>query len=208
MRQQQREFHRERNRLLVTAIIRHLPISCLRIKNGVEGKLGQTRLNISRSGSTVASKYVSPVSLSVDEQILLSQLHQGVANRSIAMRVELHGVAHDVSHLVVASVVHTLHRVQYTALHRLQTILDTWHRTFKNNVRSIVEKPVLIHATKMVNGRGIKPVYRLVVRMLFRGLVHVVVFYCSLVFDIVVHIAVGNFKVTVIFPPHESTERD
>ena len=38
-------------------------------------------------------------------------LHESVADGRVAMRMELHGVADDIRHLVVASVVHAFHRV-------------------------------------------------------------------------------------------------
>ena len=79
-------------------------------------------LNISEDvsgGSTVAGENISPVSLGIHQQFFLSDLYQRIANRSIAMWVKLHGVSYDICHLVVATVVHSLHRVKDAALHRL-----------------------------------------------------------------------------------------
>ena len=77
--------------------------------------------------------------------------------------MELHGMSHDVRHLVVPTVVHAFHGVQDAALHRLQTVLDMGDGTFQNNVRSIVQEPVLVHTAQVVYGSRIEAVYRFVV---------------------------------------------
>ena len=62
------------------------------------------------------------------------------------MRVIFHGVSHDISHLVVASVVNLLHGMQDSALHRLQTIVDLRHGAVEDDIRGVVQEPVLEHA--------------------------------------------------------------
>ena len=84
------------------------------------------------------------------------------------MRVELHSVSDDVRHLVEASVVHALHRVEYASLHRLQAVLDMRHSAFQDYVGCVVEEPVLIHSAKVVYGRCVEAVNRLVVGMFAR----------------------------------------
>ena len=83
------------------------------------------------------------------------------------MRMELHGMSYDICHLVVASVVQALHRVQDTSLNRLQSIVDMRNRTFQNNIRSIVQKPVLVHTAQLVFYSFVALVDRLIVRMCF-----------------------------------------
>ena len=163
--QKQRKLGRQRYRFLVTTVVRELPFGGLRIEHHVERKLRKACLDVSRSRSTVAGEYVSPVTLAVYEQILLSHLHQSIAYRGVAVRMELHGMAHNVSHLVESAVVHTLHRVEYASLHGFQAVLNMGHGTLKYDVRGIVEKPVLIHAAQMMNGRCVKTVHRLVIGM-------------------------------------------
>ena len=167
--QQQREFHGQGHRLLVASVVAHLPISGLRVEDRLKGKLRESCLDISGSGGTVTGEDVTPVALRVDEQILLSELHESVADGGVAVRVELHGVSHDVGHLVVASVVHALHRVKDTALHRFQSILDLRHSALKDDIGGIVQKPVLVHAAEMMHGRGIKAVGGLVVGVCILG---------------------------------------
>ena len=167
--QQQREFHGQGHRLLVASVVAHLPLGGLRVEDCLKGKLREARLDISGSGGTVTGEDVAPVALRVDEQILLPKLYESVADGSIAVRVELHGVSHDVGHLVVASVVHALHRVKDTALHRFQSILDLRHSALKDDIGGIVQKPVLVHAAEMMHGRGIEAVGGLVVGVLVLG---------------------------------------
>ena len=87
------------------------------------------------------------------------------------MRVELHGMSHDVCHLIISAVVHALHRVQNTALHGFQSVLDVWHGTFQNDVRGIVQEPALIHTAQVVNGSSVESVHGLIVRMTLRRVV-------------------------------------
>ena len=87
----------------------------------------------------------------VDEQFLLPQLHQRVANGGVAVGVELHGVSHDVGHLVVASVVQPLHGVQDASLHGFQPVVDVGHGALQDDVGGIVQKPVLVHAAQLVS---------------------------------------------------------
>ena len=111
------------DRLVLTAVVTLHPFRRLGVKHRLQGKLTQSCLNVTRSGGTVTGQDVSPVSLAVNEQIFLAQLHQRVTNRRIAVRVVLHRLSDDVRHLVVLAVIHRLHRMQYTTLYRLESIL-------------------------------------------------------------------------------------
>ena len=106
----------------------------LGIEYCLKGELTQSRLDVTRGSSAGTSQDVSPVSLSIDEQVFLSQLHEGIADGSIAMWVELHGVAYDIRHLVIAPVIHSFHRVKDASLHRLQTVFYMRHGTFQYDV--------------------------------------------------------------------------
>ena len=150
LRQQQRELNRQVNRFVLTAVIRLHPLGSLGIKNGLQRKLGQPCLDITRSCRAITRQYISPVSLAINEQILLAELNKGITDRSITVRVILHSLTNDVRHLVVLAVIHRLHGVQDTALYRLQTILDSRHSTLEYHIRSIVQEPVLVHARKMI----------------------------------------------------------
>ena len=161
--QQQWEFHRQGDRLFVATIVGHLPVGGLGVENSIEGKLAQSCLNISGSSSSVARQDVTPVTLCVDEQVLLSHLHQCVTNTGVAVGVELHGVSYNVCYLIISAVVHALHGVQNAALYGFQTVLDMWHGTLQNNIGGVVQEPVLIHAAQMMHGSSVETVYGLIV---------------------------------------------
>ena len=77
---QQRELDRQGNRLLVPAIIAPLPFGRLGIEDNIEGKLRQTCLNVTTCSSIVTSNDVAPVSLTVNKQVLLSELNKRILN--------------------------------------------------------------------------------------------------------------------------------
>ncbi len=81
----------------------------------------------------------------------MAKLHQGVFYRRVAMRVILHGCAHDVGHLIEMTVIDSLHGVENTPLHRLEAILDIRDSTLENHVRGIFKKPCLIHTAQMMS---------------------------------------------------------
>ena len=152
--QQQRIFCRQGHRFLVTAVVREFPFGGLGIEKYVECKLCQASFDVTWRGSLVTCEDVSPRSLAVDEQVLASHLRQGVDYRGIAMGVELHGFACNVRHLVVTAVVHAFHGVEYAPLHRFQTVAHMGDGTLKDDVRGIVEKPVLVHPCQRVRTFG------------------------------------------------------
>ena len=165
LRQEQRKLHGQRDRLLVATVVTQLPLGCFRVEHHVERELRQPRLDVSASRRSVARQDVSPVSLRVDEQVLLPQLHERVLDGSVAVGMELHRVAHDVRHLVISAVVHPLHRVHNSSLHGLETVLDVGNGAVENRIRRIVEEPRLIHPRQVVHHRGVEAVHRLVVGM-------------------------------------------
>ena len=122
--QQQRELRRQRYRLLVTSVVTELPLGGLGIEDGVKGELRQARLDITRCCGAVAGEDISPVSLSLHKEVLLSHLYKSVADGGVAVRVELHGVTNDVSHLVKASVVHSFHGVHDASLYGFEAVND------------------------------------------------------------------------------------
>ena len=134
LRQQQWELHWQCDGLLVAAVVAELPLRGLGVEHGVERKFRQSCLDVSGRCGAVAGQYVAPVALCVNEQVLLSQLHQRVAYGGVAVGVELHGVAHNVGHLVVSAVVHAFHGVQYAPLHGFQSVLDVWHGALQYHV--------------------------------------------------------------------------
>ena len=147
--QKQRELHRQNQRFRLSSVVGHCPLRRFRIEHRFQRKFRQTCFDVTGSSGTVSRKNVTPVTLAFHKQILLSELHERIADGSVTVRVILHRMSHDVRHLVETSVVGFLHRMQNTPLHRLQSVEDMRHGTFENHIRSVVEKPVLVHSRQV-----------------------------------------------------------
>ena len=148
--EQQRELCRQCHGLGLASVVGHCPVGSLGIVQHLKSERRESRLDVTPCRSRSSGEHVTPVSLSFHEQLLLSELNERIVNRLVAVRVILHGVAHDVGHLVEASVVECLHRVQDASLYGLQTVGYVGYGTFKYNVGSIVEKPALVHSTQLM----------------------------------------------------------
>jgi len=146
LRQEQRELHRQEHRLLVAAIVAQLPFRGLRVEDDIGRELAQPGLDVPRGRRTVAGQDVPPVALGVDQQVLLTQLHERISDAGIPVRVVLHGVPDDVGHLVVPAVIQVLHGVQDAPLHGFQAIVQGGHGTLQDHVAGIVQEPFPVHA--------------------------------------------------------------
>ena len=147
--EQQGELDGQSEGFTFASVIGESPVGHFGVVNRIQGEFAQTGFDVTTSCGTVSSQDVAPVTLGVDEQLLLSQLHQGAVDGGVTMRVVLHRQAHDIGHLVVVSVVSLFHGVHDAPLHRLEAVLDVWHGTLENDIGGIVEKPVLVHATQL-----------------------------------------------------------
>ena len=146
--EQQREFHRQGDRLLAAAVVAGDPVGGFRVEDDFDGELGEAGLDVARGGRAVAGEDVAPVALGVDEQILLPESDDGVADRLVAVRVVVHRVADDVGDLVVAAVVHFLHGVQDAALDGLEAVVEVRHGALEDDVAGVIEEIVGIHRSK------------------------------------------------------------
>ena len=50
------------------------------------------------------------------------------------MRVILHSITHDIGYLIETTIIESLHRVEYTALHGLEAVLNMRHSTLEYHV--------------------------------------------------------------------------
>ncbi len=148
--EQQGEFDRQVDRFFLTTVVRQHPLRSLGVEYRLQGELRQPSLDITGSSGTIAGQDIAPVTLAIDQQVFLSQLHQRIADRGIAVGVILHGLTDNVGHLVHLAVVHALHGVQYTTLNGLESVFDSGHSSFQNDIRSIVQEPVLVHAGQVI----------------------------------------------------------
>ena len=81
------------------------------------------------------------------------------------MRMELHGMTHDVGDLIVTPVVEPSHGMKNTTLHRLESIVDVRHGPLKNHVGGIIQEPILVHAGKMICDMRVILVRNLIARV-------------------------------------------
>ena len=147
--QEERKFHGQGNGLAVASVVGQFPFRRLGVEQNVKGQFGESGLNVSGSGGSVAGEDVAPVTLRIDEEFLLPHLYERIAYAGIAVGVKLHGVPHDVGHLVVASVVQAVHRVQDAPLYGFQSVAHVGDGALQDDVAGIVEKPVLVHARQL-----------------------------------------------------------
>ena len=145
LRQQQWEADGQDDGFLVAAVVRHFPLGDFRGKDDFEGELGEAGFDITGGGCGVTGEDVTPVTLRVDGDVLLPELHDGVRDGSVAMRVVFHRVAHNVGHLVVAAVLQLRHGVQDAALHGFQSIQNVGQGAVEDGVGGVVQIPVLEH---------------------------------------------------------------
>ena len=134
LRKQERELHRQGDRFLVAPVIRQLPLGGLGVEDNIQSEVAQTGLDVSASRRIVSCDDVTPVALAIHQQILLPQLHQRILDAGITVGMELHGMAHDVGHLVVAAVIHALHAVHDASLHGLESVAYVRHCTLQDYV--------------------------------------------------------------------------
>ena len=107
--EQQRKLHRQCYRLLVSPIVRWRPFGGFGVEHHFLCKRSEAGFNVTRSCCTISCENIAPVSLSVNEQLLLSELDYRIANGGITMRVVFHGVAHNVGNLVIPTVIQFIH---------------------------------------------------------------------------------------------------
>ena len=150
LREEERELDGQVDGLFLATVVGEHPLGGFGVEDRFEGELAEARLDVTWRGGPVAREDIAPVTLTVDEQVLLPELHQRVADTGIAVRVVLHSLPDDVRHLVVLAVVHPLHSVEDTALHGLQTVLDGRHGALQNHIGGIVQEPVLVHAREVL----------------------------------------------------------
>ena len=126
---EQRELHRKIHRLVVSSVIGFYPFCSFRVKNHLQSERRKSRFDVSCRRCRVSCVDISPVSLSVYQEFFLTNLHHGIRDGGIPMRVVFHGVSHDVRHLVVSSIFQLAHGVHDTALNGLKTIINRWNGT-------------------------------------------------------------------------------
>ena len=100
--------------------------------------------------------------------MFLAHLHQGRPDGLVAVRVVLHGVAHDVCHLVETAILQLVHGVQDSALHGFQAVVNIRERSIQDDVGGVVEIPLAVHRLRENHFVQARIVMQLFVRILLR----------------------------------------
>jgi len=100
--------------------------------------------------SAVAGIGVAPVTLGVDEQVLLAEANERIANGGVTVWVVGHGSTDDGGHLLVAAVVVFEKGMQNAALNRLESVFVVGDGTVQNHVASVVQEPPVVEFFKVV----------------------------------------------------------
>ena len=133
----------EHGLLLAPVVVRHV-VRGLGIEHFLAREVGEAALDVTRGGRGHARVEVAVVSLAVDEVALalapqlVREHHDRVADGRVAVRVVLHGVAHDVRHLRVLAVVLLPERVEDAALDGLEPVLHRRDRARADHVGGVL----------------------------------------------------------------------
>ena len=148
--QKQRELHGQVDRFLVLSIVGIHPFGDFRIEHHLFREFRQTPLDVPAGSIRVPGEDVPPVSLTVHQQILLPYLDQRPEYGRITVRMQLHRLSDYRGHLRISPVIDLEHRMEHTSLDRFQPVIDMRHGPLENDVRGIVQKPLLEHSGKPV----------------------------------------------------------
>ena len=117
-----RNLGREHQWLLGPAVVAVYVGSQLRVVEDLLCKRQEAAFYVPAGSSGLACKDVAVVSLLLYEQVAVGQFDQRSVDGGIAVWVVLHGLAHNVGHLVELAVVHGDKGMEYTPLHRLEAV--------------------------------------------------------------------------------------
>ena len=143
--EEQGELHGQGERFPFSTVIGELPFRSLGVEGHFEGEAGEAGLNVAGRGGAVAGEDIPPVALGIYQEVFLAEVDQGIADRSVAVGVVLHGLSDDIGYFVVAAIVHFLHRVKDAALYRLEPVLYGRDGAFQDNVGGVVQEVILVH---------------------------------------------------------------
>ena len=102
--QKQREFYRQVNRFIISTVIRFAPFCSFRVENHFQSKRCKSCFNISGCRCRISCIDISPVSLGINEQFFLANLHHRIRNRSITMRMIFHGISYNIGNFIISTV--------------------------------------------------------------------------------------------------------
>ena len=138
--QQQRDLGRQPHRLLHAAVVGVDELGQVLVEQGLARQRRQPALDVTGRRGLVTGEDVAVVALAVDQVVLVGQVDERVEDRLVAVRVQLHGFADHVGHLVEAAVVHVGERLQDAPLHRLEAVVGVRDGPLADDVGGVVEE--------------------------------------------------------------------
>src|SRR5699024_12578892 len=80
------------------------------------------------------------------QNVVLSEIDQSISDGCVTVRMKLHSLSDDVGYFMKPTIFHLIEGMQDPSLNRLQPVLNGRNRTFKDYVRSIIQKIIFIHS--------------------------------------------------------------
>ena len=136
--QKKRKLHGKIDWFIISSVIGFRPFCSFRVENNFQRERSKPSFNISRCRSRIAGKNISPVSLRIDQQLFLANLHHRIGNRSISVRVIFHGIPYKICNFIVTPIFKFPHGVHDPTLYRLESIKNRRNGPVENNVGGVV----------------------------------------------------------------------
>jgi hypothetical protein len=138
--EQQRKLRRQRHGFLVAPVVAGNEFREVIVEDLGPGELGETALDVTRSGRRITREDVAEITLALDEVAFVRQHHQGIADGGVAVRVVLHAMTHNVGHLDKTAVVLVAQCPEDAPLHGLQTVGQARNGPVADDVGGILQK--------------------------------------------------------------------
>jgi hypothetical protein len=127
-------------RLLVAPVVAGRELGERLVEEVLECQRREPALDVARRRRGVARQEVAEIALPVDEEALRGENDERVADRCVAVGMQLHRLADDVGHLVIAAVVHLEERVEDAALHGLESVAQVGDGAVEDRVARVVHE--------------------------------------------------------------------
>ena len=138
--EQQRNFGRQPHRFLHPAVVGIDKFGQVFIEKRFARQRRQAAFDVAGRGCLITGKDVTEITLTVNQIAFVGQVDQGVEDGLVAMRVQFHGLADHVGHLVKTSVVHVVQGLQQAALYGLEAVIHIGNGTLSNDVGGVIEE--------------------------------------------------------------------
>ena len=173
--EQTRQFGGQHDRFLLPSVIVGNETGDVVVEHRFVSEFGQRTLSITSGGGGAAGKDISEVALFGDEigdveklslflpglpvaetvfdnAALVGKYHQRISDRSIAVRMIVHGVADDVGYFLGPAVINLIQSPQNTTLDRFQSVVDIGDGAGTDDVAGIIEEVPVEHLAEVVIG--------------------------------------------------------